>query len=188
MFQNLYFMAKVPRLRYFARFKEDIGYLRATLRYNKATWYLTPRFPITRDQAKRFDTSGILTEDTGSDSDFALSGRMAHYKRFALEVANALIAEGTITEYSSEQLNNVIRDGFKGMGDKAVSEAVSRQLAKIESDWTFDPNQGGKQIALLKGFRFVMDGKEVTPEQGIRAWREQEQKQQARRARKGGKV
>lgn len=94
-------------MRYFARFKEDFGYLRATARNGEIRKSIVTPLVINRDQLSRLNTLGYIDPVQGEE-DMRLDGRLREYTATAWEVFNELLAAGTFATTPAESISTAI--------------------------------------------------------------------------------
>ena len=97
----------MPSLRYFARFKEDFGYLRAVIRNGYTRKYILTPLVINRDQLSRLNTLGYIDPVQGVE-DMRLGGRLREYTAYVWQVVTPLIESGEFDAVPSRQLTNRI--------------------------------------------------------------------------------
>ena len=97
----------MPSLRYFARFKGNFGYLRATARNGEIRKSILTPLVISREQLKRLNTLGYIDPVQGVE-DMRLDGRLRRYTATAWEVFNELLAAGTFATTPSESISTAI--------------------------------------------------------------------------------
>ena len=126
---------KKPTLRYFARFKEDFGYLRAVIRYDGARKYILTPLVITAEQLTRLDSAGHINQPK-SNADHILEGRLKEYTTYIWKTVNPLIASGGFDAMPSEHLTTAILNTKEGEEEKrqqrvnAMAEATFQRKAK----------------------------------------------------------
>jgi hypothetical protein len=128
-FSNTMPQKAMPSLRYFARFKGNFGYLRATARNGEIRKSILTPLVITREQLKRLNTRGYIDPVQGVE-DMRLDGRLREYTATAWEVFNALIAAGTFAPTPAEHISTAILNRHKGK----QKERCKRMLAKSGYD------------------------------------------------------
>lgn len=96
-----------PSLRYFARFKGNFGYLRATARNREIRKTILTPLVINRDQLSRLNTLGYIDPVQGVE-DMRLDGRLREYTATAWEVLNAMLAAGTFATTPAESISTAI--------------------------------------------------------------------------------
>ena len=114
----------MPSLRYFARFKGNFGYLRATARNGEIRKSILTPLVITREQLSRLNTLGYIDPVQGVE-DMKLNGRLRDYTATAWEVFNALIASGTFATTPAEYISTAILNRHKSK----ETERIKRHLA-----------------------------------------------------------
>lgn len=120
---------KKPTLRYFARFKGNFGYLRATARNGEIRKYILTPLVINRDQLSRLNTLGYIDPVQGVE-DMRLGGRLWEYTATAWEVLNELLAAGTFATTPAESISTAILNRHK----EKQKERDKRMLAKSGYD------------------------------------------------------
>lgn len=103
---------KKPTLRYFAKFRGNFGYLRATARNGEIRKSILTPLVITRDQLSRLKTLGYIDPVQGVE-DMRLDGRLREYTATAWEVFNELLAAGTFATTPSESISTAIFNRIK---------------------------------------------------------------------------
>ena len=98
---------KKASLRYFAQFKGNFGYLRATARNGEIRKSILTPLVITRDQLSRLKTLGYIDPVQGVE-DMRLDGRLRRYTATAWEVFNELLAAGTFATTPSKSISTAI--------------------------------------------------------------------------------
>lgn len=125
---------KKPTLRYFARFKEDFGYLRAVIRYDGARKYILTPMVVTKAQLQRLESAGHIRIESGED--VMLETRLREYTTYIWKTVNPLIASGGFAAMPSERLTTAILNTKKGEEEKrqqrvnAVADAEFQRKAK----------------------------------------------------------
>lgn len=106
-------MAKLkrPTLRYYARFKEDYGYLRAVIRYKERRKYITTPLIIAKGQLDRLDTSGHII--MMNREDIVLENHLKEFTAYIWETVTPLIDSGRFADITSAELSAAILDMFK---------------------------------------------------------------------------
>lgn len=102
----------MPSLRYFARFKGNFGYLRATARNGEIRKSILTPLVITREQLSRLNTLGHIAPVQGIE-DMKLDGRLREYTATAWEVFNAMLAAGTFATTPAEHISTAILERHK---------------------------------------------------------------------------
>lgn len=120
---------KKPTLRYFARFKEDFGYLRAVIRNGSTRKYVLTPLVITADQLARLDTSGHINQPQG-DTDYLLEGRLREYTTYIWQTVNPLLESGEFDAMPSEHLTTAILNTKKA--EEARREKELEEQAEEE--------------------------------------------------------
>lgn len=103
---------KKPTLRYFAKFRGDFGYLRATARNGEIRKSIVTPLVINRDQLSRLNTLGYIDPVQGVE-DMRLDGRLREYTATAWEVFNELLAAGAFATTPSESISTAIFNRIK---------------------------------------------------------------------------
>lgn len=111
---------KKPTLRYYARFKEEFGYLHAVIRYGTTRKCITTPLVITAEQLPRLDTSGYISNPT--EGDLLLDGRLHRFTPIVWSVVNPLIANGEFANIPSQTLT------------AKILEARERDLRDLEQE------------------------------------------------------
>lgn len=128
-------MAKKPTLRYFARFKEDRGYLRAVIRYGQKRKYITTPIPITQAQLGRLDTAGHIRIETNEDA--ILEGRLRDFTSYVWKVVTPLIDTGEFDSALSWEISHsiyaTIRDTENARRQR-VTEAAEANLQRAAEE------------------------------------------------------
>lgn len=119
----------MPSLRYFARFKGNFGYLRATARNGEVRKSILTPLVISREQLKRLNTLGYIAPVQGVE-DMRLDGRLREYTATAWEVLNAMLAAGTFATTPSESISTAILNRHK----EKQKERYKRMLANSGHD------------------------------------------------------
>lgn len=101
-----------PTLRYFARFKEDFGYLRAVIRYGNVRKYVLTPLVIHRAQLDRLNTAGHIRIET--EEDMMLEARLRQYTACAEPIIAGLISTGEFEAFPSEYLTTAIISAYRG--------------------------------------------------------------------------
>lgn len=127
-------MALKPTLRYFARFKEDRGYLRAVIRYGQKRKYITTPIPITKAQLERLDTAGSIRIETNEDA--ILRGRLRDFTSYVWKVVTPLIDTGEFDNALSWEISHsiyaTIRDTENARLQRATEAAEANFQRKAE--------------------------------------------------------
>ena len=121
---------KKPTLRYFARFKEDFGYLRAVIRYRSTRKYVLTPLVITAEQLTRLDSAGYINQPQ-SKADLILDGRLREYTNYIWQTVNPLLASGEFDATPSEYLTTAI------LNTKKAEDEACRQRAEARAGATF---------------------------------------------------
>ena len=128
-FSNIMPQKAMPSLRYFARFKGNFGYLRATARNGEIRKSILTPLVINRDQISRLNTLGYIDPVQGVE-DMRLDGRLREYTATAWEVFNELLAAGAFATTPSESISTAILNRHK----EKQKERDKRMLAKSGYD------------------------------------------------------
>lgn len=117
-----------PRLRYFARFRGDFGYLRAVVRHGKIRKNILTPIVIAKEQMPRLDTSGSII--VTNHSDMVLKSRIKEFTRILWYAVTPLIDSGAFDAMPGKDITNAILDA------KAEFEqsAYRRNLARLGYD------------------------------------------------------
>lgn len=102
----------MPSLRYFARFKGNFGYLRATARNGEIRKSILTPLVITREQLTRLNTLGHIDPVQGVE-DMRLGNRLREYTATAWEVFKAMLAAGTFATTPAEHISTAILNQHK---------------------------------------------------------------------------
>ena len=121
---------KKPTLRYFARFKEDFGYLRAVVRYGTTRKYVLTPMVVTKAQLTRLDSAGYINQPQ-SKADLILDGRLREYTNYIWQTVNPLLASGEFDAVPSRQLTNRI------LATKKAEDEARRQRTEARAEATF---------------------------------------------------
>lgn len=116
----------MPSLRYFARFKGNFGYLRATARNGEIRKSILTPLVITREQLSRLNTLGRI-DPVQSVEDMRLDGRLREYNATAWEVFNALIAAGTFATTPAEYISTAILNRHKSKEEERVKRRFAAE-------------------------------------------------------------
>lgn len=130
-----------PRLRYFTRFKGDLGYLRACITAGQVRKHITSPIILNRQQAARLDTLGGLKEVKTLED----ATKVNQIKRFTAAVWLTLtrISEGQhktmpdLSEISTSQLANEIVSTYKGENVDAKIFLCRRKTGKAKEKKNF---------------------------------------------------
>lgn len=134
---------KKPTLRYFAKFRGNFGYLRATARNGEIRKSILTPLVITRDQLSRLKTLGYIDPVQGVE-DMRLDGRLREYTATAWEVFNELLAAGTFATTPSESISTAIFNRIKSDLEPYTEQREdlippnSRELESQEADKQFN--------------------------------------------------
>ena len=121
---------KKPTLRYFARFKENFGYLRAVVRYGTTRKYVLTPMVVTKAQLTRLDSAGYINQPQ-SKADLILDGRLREYTNYIWQTVNPLLASGEFDAVPSRQLTNRI------LATKKAEDEARRQRTEARAEATF---------------------------------------------------
>lgn len=114
----------MPSLRYFARFRGNFGYLRATARNGEIRKSILTPLVINRDQLSRLNTIGRI-DPVQSVEDMRLATRLREYTATAWEVLNALIADGAFATTPAESISTAILDRHKSKEEERVKRSLA---------------------------------------------------------------
>lgn len=163
---------KKPTLRYFARFKEDFGYLRAVIRYGETRKYVLTPLVITAEQRTRLDSAGHINQPK-SNADLILEGRLIRYTAYIWQTVTPLLASGEFDAMPSEYLTTAI------LNTKKAEEAKSEKLLeeRVEAQFREECEEARKHGITLNHLtlkEFVELQKELkanlTPEEYAVLW------------------
>lgn len=163
---------KKPTLRYFARFKEDFGYLRAVIRYGSTRKYVLTPMVVTKAQLDRLDTAGHIRRET--DEDVMLEGRLREFTSYVWQVVTPLIEAGEFDAVPSWQLTNRI------FATKKAEDEARRQRTNATAEATFqrkaaEAEARGHELHSLKIKEFQRLNKELkatlSPEEYAALWK-----------------
>lgn len=115
---------QMPSLRYFARFRGNFGYLRATARNGEIRKSILTPLVINRDQLSRLNTIGRI-DPVQSVEDMRLATRLREYTATAWEVLNALIADGAFATTPAESISTAILDRHKSKEEERVKRSLA---------------------------------------------------------------
>lgn len=118
---------KRPTLRFFAAFRGNFGYLRATARNGEIRKSILTPLVINLDQLSRLNTLGYIDPVQGVE-DMRLDGRLREYTVTAWEVLNELLAAGTFATTPAESISTAILNRHK----EKQKERYKRMLANYE--------------------------------------------------------
>lgn len=118
-----------PRLRYFARFTEDFGYLRAYVRNGKFRKYILTPIVVSRDQVAKLDTAGSMAKMETVD-DVRIDARLREYTQIVWQTVTPLIESGAFDAMTGEQLTSAIFRAKK----EYDRESTRRNLTKLGYD------------------------------------------------------
>lgn len=125
-FSNIMPQKAKPSLRYFARFKGNFGYLRATARNGEFRKSILTPLVINRDQLSRLNTLGYIDPVQGVE-DMRLDGRLREYTATAWEVFNELLAAGTFATTPSESISTAILNRHKAKSAERYKRLLARE-------------------------------------------------------------
>lgn len=163
---------KKPTLRYFARFKEDFGYLRAVIRYGNVRKYVLTPLVITAEQLTRLDSAGYINQPQ-SNADLILDGRLREYTNYIWKTVNPLLASGEFDVTPSEYLTTAILNTKKAEEARRERELAEYSEARFKEEAGFakrsdvtlnrvSPNEFARLQEELK--------KNLTPEEYAALW------------------
>ena len=121
---------KKPTLRYFARFKENFGYLHAVIRYGTTRKYVLTPLVITAEQLTRLDSAGYINQPQ-SKADLILDGRLREFTAYVWQVVTPLIEAGEFDAVPSGQLTNRI------LATKKAEDEARSQRTEARAGATF---------------------------------------------------
>lgn len=163
---------KKPTLRYFARFKEDFGYLRAVIRNGSTRKYVLTPLVITAEQLTRLDSAGHINQPQ-SNADLILEGRLRGYTNYIWQTVNPLLASGEFDAMPSEHLTTAILNTKKAEEARRERELAEYSEARFKEEAEFakqygvtlnrvSPNEFARLQEELK--------KKLTPEEYAALW------------------
>lgn len=163
---------KKPTLRYFARFKEDFGYLRAVIRNGSTRKYVLTPLVITAEQLTRLDSAGHINQPQ-SNADLILEGRLREYTNYIWQTVNPLLASGEFDAMPSEHLTTAILNTKKAEEARRERELAEYSEARFKEEAEFakqygvtlnrvSPNEFARLQEELK--------KKLTPEEYAALW------------------
>lgn len=183
---------KKPTLRYFARFKEDFGYLRAVIRYESTRKYVLTPLVITAEQLTRLDSAGHINQPQ-SNADHILEGRLREYTNCIWQTVNPLLASGEFDAMPSTLLTTAILNTKKAEEARRERELAEYSEARFKEEAEFakqygvtlnrvSPNELARLQEELK--------KKLTPEEyaalwGMPQWKKDYIAEQRRKAMEG---
>lgn len=132
---------KKPTLRYFARFKEDFGYLRAVIRYRNVRKYVLTPLVITAEQLTRLDSAGYINQPQ-SKADLILDGRLREYTNYIWQTVNPLLASGEFDATPSEYLTTAILNTKKAEEARMERELAEYSEARFKEEAEFAKRAG----------------------------------------------
>lgn len=100
---------KKATLRYYTRFKEDFGHIRAVIRYEDTRKYITTPLIITAEQRTRLDTFGHINQPQGN-TDHLLEERLKRYTGYIWRTVKPLILSGEFATMPTEALAAAIKE------------------------------------------------------------------------------
>lgn len=163
---------KKPTLRYFARFKEDFGYIRAVIRNGYTRKYVLTPLVITAEQLTRLDSAGHINQPQ-SDADHILEGRLREYTIYIWKTVNPLLESGEFDAMPSTLLTTAILNTKKAeqaKREKALEERTEAQFREMSDE----ARKHGVTLNRLtpKEFRQLTERlqKELTPEEYAALW------------------
>lgn len=122
---------KRPSLRYFAKFRGNFGYLRATARNGEIRKSIVTPLVIDREQLSRLNTLGRI-DPVQSVEDIRLNVRLRKYTVTAWEVINSLIAAGTFAATPSEYISTAILKRQKSKEDYRIKALIKKKFQNEE--------------------------------------------------------
>lgn len=163
---------KKPTLRYFARFKEDFGYIRAVIRNGYTRKYVLTPLVITAEQLTRLDSAGHINQPQ-SDADHILEGRLREYTIYIWKTVNPLLESGEFDAVPSTLLTTAILNTKKteqAKREKALEERTEAQFREMSDE----ARKHGFTLNLLTPKEFIQLTerlqKELTPEEYAATW------------------
>lgn len=132
---------KKPTLRYFARFKEDFGYLRAVIRYESTRKYVLTPLVITAEQLTRLDSAGHISQPQ-SNADHILEGRLSEYTNYIWQTVNPLLASGEFDAMPSTLLTTAILNTKKAEEARRERELAEYSEARFKEEAEFAKQHG----------------------------------------------
>lgn len=163
---------KKPTLRYFARFKEDFGYLRAVIRNGSTRKYVLTPLVITVEQLTRLDSAGHINQPQ-SNADHILEGRLREYTNYIWQTVNPLLASEEFDAMPSTLLTTAILNTKKAEEARRERELAEYSEAQFQKEAEFakqygvtlnrvSPNEFARLQEELK--------KKLTPEEYAALW------------------
>lgn len=159
-------------MRYFARFKEDFGYIRAVIRNGYTRKYVLTPLVITAEQLTRLDSAGHINQPQ-SDADHILEGRLREYTIYIWKTVNPLLESGEFDAMPSTLLTTAILNTKKteqAKREKALEERTEAQFREMSDE----ARKHGVTLNRLtpKEFRQLTERlqKELTPEEYAALW------------------
>lgn len=134
---------KKPTLHYYARFKEEFGYLHAVIRSGTTRKCITTPLVITAEQLPRLDTSGYISNPT--EGDLLLDGRLHRFTPIVWSVVNPLIANGEFANIPSQTLTAKILEARERDLRDLEQEADLLYTLKTRQNNTDNQNQSQKK-------------------------------------------
>ena len=132
---------KKPTLRYFARFKEDFGYLRAVIRNGYTRKYVLTPLVITAEQLTRLDSAGHINQPQ-SNADHILEGRLKEYTTYIWQTVNPLLASGEFDAMPTEHLTTAILNTKKAEEARREKELEEYSEARFKEKAEFAKKHG----------------------------------------------
>ena len=132
---------KKPTLRYFARFKEDFGYLRAVIRYESTRKYVLTPLVITAEQLTRLDSAGHINQPQ-SNADHILEGRLREYTNYIWQTVNPLLDSGEFDTMPSTLLTTAILNTKKAEEARRERELAEYSEARFKEEAEFAKQYG----------------------------------------------
>lgn len=128
-------------MRYFARFKEDFGYLRAVIRYESTRKYVLTPLVITAEQLTRLDSAGHINKPQ-SNADHILEGRLREYTNYIWQTVNPLLASGEFDAMPSTLLTTAILNTKKAEEARRERELAEYSEARFKEETEFAKQYG----------------------------------------------
>lgn len=159
-------------MRYFARFKEGFGYLRAVIRNGDTRKYVLTPLVITAEQLTRLDSAGHINQPK-NNADLILEGRLIEYTTYIWQTVNPLLASGEFDAMPSEHLTTAI------LNTKKSEEARREKKLEAQAEVRFreEAEEASKHGVTLnrltpKEFAELQERlqKELTPEEYAALW------------------
>ena len=163
---------KKPTLRYFARFQEDFGYLRAVIRNGYTRKYVLTPLVITADQKARLDSAGHINQPQGY-ADWLLESRLTEYTNYIWQTINPLLASGEFDAMPSTLLTTAILKTKKAEETRREKELEKQAEEEFQKQAEFTKQHGvtlnridpDKFIKLQRKLK-----KNLTPEEYAALW------------------